>query len=391
MDFRFSEEDERFRQEVREFINKELPLDWTGTGLLQEAKDGPEWEFSRGMLRKLGAKGWHSLSWPKEYGGQDSISKQFILSDEMYYNELPGVDLQGALMCAPTLIQYGSEEQRKEHLPKIAQGEEVWCQGFSEPGAGSDLAAVAMRAVEKDDCFVLDGQKVWSTGAHRADWTFVLARTDPEAKKHRGISFFLVDLTSPGVTVRFLPNIVGTYAEIFFDSVRVPKENLVGNKNEGWTVTGAVLGYERSGIHRIAAARRNLTRLIEFAKETKRNGVPLFKDPVVRNRLTHLFVESEAVRLLAHRIVWLQSTGQSVDYQASMSRVSGAEFQQHVAQAAMQLLGHYGPLEEDCKWAPLQGFFLRQYLYAMAATVGAGTSEVQRNIIALRGLGLPRG
>jgi len=391
MDFRFSEEDEKFRQEVLEFIKREMPPDWTGTGLLQEAKDGAEWEFSRGMLRKLGTKGWHSLSWPKEYGGQGSVSKQFILSDEMYYHELPGVDLQGALMCAPTLIEYGSEEQRKEHMPKIARGEEVWCQGFSEPGAGSDLAAVAMRAVEKEDCFILDGQKVWSTGAHHADWTFVLARTDPEAPKHRGISFFLVYLKTPGVTVRFLPNIVGTYCEIFFDSVPVPKGNLVGKKNDGWRVTGAVLGYERSGIHRIAAARRNLTRLIEFAKETKRNGVPLFKDPLVRNRLTELFVESQAVRLLAQRIVWMQSTGQSVDHQASMSRVSGAELQQHVAQAAMQLLGHYGPLEENCKWAPLRGFFLRQYLYAMAATVGAGTAEVQRNIIALRGLGLPRG
>ena len=391
MDFRFGEEDEAFRQEVRDFIKRELPPDWTGTGLLQEAKDGPEWEFSRGMLGKLGQKGWHSLAWPKEYGGQDSVTRQFILSDEMYYHELPGVDLQGALMSAPTLIEYGTDEQKKEHLPKIAQGEAVWCQGFSEPGAGSDLAAVSSRAVEKDDCFILDGQKVWSTGAHRADWTFLLARTDPDAPKHRGISFFLLDLKTPGVTVRFLPNIVGSYCEIFFDSVRVPKENLVGKKNDGWRVTGAVLGYERSGIHRIAAARRNLTRLIEFTKETKRNGVALFKDPVVRNMLTQLVVEGEAVRLLALRIVWMQSTGQSVDYQASMSRVAGAEFQQHVAQAAMRILGHYGPLEEGCKRAPLEGFFLRQYLYAMAATVGAGTAEVQRNIIALRGLGLPRG
>ena len=391
MDFRFSEEDERFRQEVLEFIKQELPPDWTGTGLLQEAKDGPEWEFSRGMMRKVGEKGWHSLAWPKEHGGQDSVTRQFILSDEMYYHELPGVDIQGALMLAPALIQYGSEEQRKQYLPEVARGEIIWCQAFSEPEAGSDLAAVATKAVEKDDCFILDGQKVWSTTAHRAERAFVLARTDPEVKKQRGISFFLVDLKTPGVTVRFLPNIVGMYCEIFLDGVRVPKENMVGKKNEGWTVTGAVLGYERSGIHRIAAARRNLTRLIEFARETKRDGVLLFNDPIVRNSLASLYVESEAVRLLAHRIVWLQSTGQSVDYQASMSRVSGAEFQQHVAQAAMQILGHYGRLDEDCSRAPYHGFFLRQYFYAMAATVGAGTAEVQRNIIALRGLGLPRG
>jgi len=391
MNFRFSEEEERFRQEVLQFIKKELPPWWTGTGLLQDAKDGEEWEFSRGMLRKVGAKGWHALAWPEEYGGQESVAKQFILSEEMYYNELPGVDLNGALMCAPALIQYGGEEQKREHLPKIARGEVVWCQGFSEPGAGSDLAALSTRAAEKGDSFILDGQKVWSTNAHRADWCFLLARTDPEAPKHRGISFFLLDLKTPGVTVRFLPNIVGTYCEIFFDNVPVPKENLVGRENEGWRVSTAVLGYERSGIHRIAAALRNLTRLMEFAKETRRDGVPLFKDPLVRHRLTQLFIEGEASRLLAYRIVWLQGMGIEMTHETSMARLFGAEFQQRVAIAGMQLLGPYGRLDPDCRWAPLAGFFQRQYLYALAATVGAGTSEIQRNIIATRGLGLPRG
>lgn len=390
MDFSYSDDDKQFQQEVRDFIKQELPPNWTGTGLLQEAKDGEEWEFAHSMLRKVGARGWHSLAWPKEYGGQDSVTKQFILSDEMYFNELPGVDLQGALMCAPTLIQYGTDEQKNDHLPKIARGEEVWCQGFSEPGAGSDLAAVSTKAVDKGDYFVVDGQKVWSTGAHRADWTFILARTDPEAPKHRGISFFLVHLKSPGVTVRFLPNIVGTYCEIFFDGVELPRKNMVGKKNDGWRVTGAVLGYERSGIHRIAAARRNLSRLLEFARSTKRNGVPLFQDPIIRSRLTQLAIEAEAARLLAWRIVWMQSTGKAVDHEASMSRVFGAEFQQRVAQAGLQITGAAGLLDEGCKWAPLEGFFQRQYLYAAAATVGAGTAEIQRNIIAQRGLGLPR-
>jgi alkylation response protein AidB-like acyl-CoA dehydrogenase len=391
MDFSFNEEERQFRQEVLGFIKRELPDNWTGTGLLQEAKDGAEWEFARGMLRKVGDKGWHSLSWPKEHGGQDSATKQFILSDEMYYHELPGVDIQGALMCAPTLIQYGSETQKKNFLPKIARGEQVWCQGFSEPGAGSDLAAVSTRAVDKGDHFVVDGQKVWSTAAMRADWTFILARTDPEAAKHKGISFLLVDLKTPGVEVRFLPNIVGTYCEIFFDNVVVPRENLVGKQNEGWRVTGAILGYERSGIHRIAAARRNLTRLMEFSKETERNGKPLFADPVIRNRLAQLYIEAEAARILAHRIVWMQGAGKAVDQEASMSRVFGAEFQQRVAQAGLQITGAFGQLDEGCKWAPLSGFFQRQYFYAAAATVGAGTAEIQRNIIALRGLGLPRG
>jgi len=390
MDFRFSQEDEEFRQEVRAFIREELPLHWTGTGLLQEAKDEEEWEFSRSMMRKVGAKGWHALAWPKEYGGQASVAKQFIFSEEMYYHELPGVDLQGALMCAPALIQHGSEEQRREHLPKIARGEVVWCQGYSEPGAGSDIAALSTRAVKEKDRFILNGQKVWSTNAERADWCYLLARTDPEAPKHRRISFFLLDMKTPGVTVSRLPNIVGTYCEIFLDNVPVPKKNLIGGQNEGWKVANTVLGYERSGVHRIAAAWRNLDRLIDFAKETKRNGVPLFKDLLVRHRLTQLFIEGQAVRLLAYRVVWLQSMGRELNYEVSVARLFGSEFQQRVASTAMQLLGPYGQLDPGSKLAP-SADFRREYLYSLGATVGAGTSEIQRNIIAIRGLGLPRG
>lgn len=392
MDLRFTEEEERFRQEVREFIKQELPPDWKGTGLLSEAEGEEEWQFSREMMRKVGAKGWHSLAWPKDLGGQDSPAKQFIFSEEMYYNELPGVDLVGALMCAPAIIQHGTEEQKKEHLPKIARGDIVWCQGYSEPGAGSDLASLSTRAVEKDDCFILDGQKVWSTNADRADWGYVLARTDPNVPKRKGISFFLMDMKSPGVTARLLPNIVGTYCEIFLDSVRIPKENVIGGVNNGWKVANTVLGFERSGVHRIAATWRNLDRITEFAMRTKRNGAPLFQDPQIRNKLAHLHVESQAVRLLTYRIVWLHSTAKERDisYEVSMGRLSGSLFQQHVAAAAMDILGPYGQLDPSSKYAPLEDF-RREYLWSLAATVGAGTSEIQRNIIATRGLGLPRG
>jgi len=392
VDFRFSDADERFRQEVLEFIRQELPPDWTGTGLLSEAHSEEEWQFARAMMRKVGAKNWHSLAWPEEYGGHGSATRQFIFSEEMYYHELPGVDLVGALMCAPALIQHGTEEQKKEHLPKIARGEIVWCQGYSEPGAGSDLAALSTRAVEKDDCFVLDGQKIWSTNADRADWGYMLARTDPNAPKHRGISFFLVDMKTPGITARHLPNIVGTYCEIFLDGVQVPKKNMIGAKNEGWKVANTVLGFERSGVHRIAATWRNLDRLVDFAKQTQRDGVPLFRNTVVRSRLADLYVEAQAVRVLAYRIVWLHSTarGRDISYEVSVGRLSGALFQQHVASAAMQMLGPYGLLDPGSRRAPDAGF-RREYLYSLGATVGAGTAEVQRNIIATRGLGLPRG
>ena len=389
MDLHFSQEDEEFRQEVLQFITQELPADWRGTGLLSEAKGDEEWQFALKMLRKVGAKGWHSLAWPREYGGQASMTRQFIFSEEMYYHELPGVDLVGTLMLAPSIIQHGSEQQKREHLPKISRGEVVWCQGFSEPGAGSDLASLSTRAADAGNHFIVNGQKVWSTNANRADWGYFLVRTDPDVPKHKGISFLLVDMRTPGLTARHLPNIVGTYCEVFLDNVRVPKENLVGKVNDGWRVANTVLGYERSGVHRISAARRNLDKLIEYAKQTVRDGEPLFKMPLVRNRLTDLFIEAQAVRLLAYRVLSLQNSGRDVSYEVSMSRLGGSLLQQHVAGAAMDILGPLGLLDPGSKWAPLSDF-RREYLYSLGATVGAGTAEIQRNIIATRGLGLPK-
>jgi len=389
VDLHFSKEDEEFRQEVLRFITQELPADWRGTGLLSEAKGDEEWQFALKMLRKVGAKGWHSLAWPREYGGQASMTRQFIFSEEMYYHELPGVDLVGTLMLAPSIIQHGSEQQKREHLPKISRGEVVWCQGFSEPGAGSDLASLSTRAADAGNHFIVNGQKVWSTNANRADWGYFLVRTDPDVPKHKGISFLLVDMRTPGLTARHLPNIVGTYCEVFLDNVRVPKENLVGKVNDGWRVANTVLGYERSGVHRISAARRNLDKLIEYAKQTVRDGEPLFKTPLVRNRLTDLFIEAQAVRLLAYRVLSLQNSGRDVSYEVSMSRLGGSLLQQHVAGAAMDILGPLGLLDPGSKWAPLSDF-RREYLYSLGATVGAGTAEIQRNIIATRGLGLPK-
>jgi len=389
VDLHFSQEDEEFRQEVLQFITQELPADWRGTGLLSEAKGDEEWQFALKMLRKVGAKGWHSLAWPQEYGGQASMTRQFIFSEEMYYHELPGVDLVGTLMLAPSIIQHGSEQQKREHLPKISRGEVVWCQGFSEPGAGSDLASLSTRAADAGNHFIVNGQKVWSTNANRADWGYFLVRTDPDVPKHKGISFLLVDMRTPGLTARHLPNIVGTYCEVFLDNVRVPKENLVGKVNDGWRVANTVLGYERSGVHRISAARRNLDKLIEYAKQTVRDGEPLFKMPLVRNRLTDLFIEAQAVRLLAYRVLSLQNSGRDVSYEVSMSRLGGSLLQQHVAGAAMDILGPLGLLDPGSKWAPSSDF-RREYLYSLGATVGAGTAEIQRNIIATRGLGLPK-
>ena len=356
MDFHFSEEEEEFRKEVRAFISKERR-----PGFLSaiEPQTDEEEKFFHEMKLKVGEKGWHSLSWPKEYGGQGDIVKQFIVSEEFYFNEMPGVDIMGDNMVAPVLIQFGSEEQKKEHIPKIASGETNWCQGFSEPEAGSDLFALSTRAVEQNDYYIINGQKVWTSGASIADWIFLLARTEPDpALRHRGISAFIINMNTAGIRVNPLRNIAGAfYCEVFFDDVKVPTANLVGKRNQGAQVTLAMLGYERSGIHRIKYGQANLASLIEYAKVTKRSGTPLINDPIVRQNLADLVIEGEVALLLAYNVLGLQKQGKEVDYEASISRLFGTIFQQHVGGVAMEVLGQYGQLEPGSKWAVLQGSF----------------------------------
>jgi alkylation response protein AidB-like acyl-CoA dehydrogenase len=389
MDFRFTEEEEKFRSQIREFLKQELPPDWVGMAVLGEANTDEEWAFARQMTKKLAERGWLAIGWPKEYGGQGaSYIMQVILSEEINYHQSPGMDFIGIGMLGPALMAHGSEEQKKRHLPGIARGEVIWCQGFSEPNAGSDLASLQTRAVEKDDCFIVNGQKLWTSNAHRADWCFFLARTDPNVPKHKGISFFLVDMKTPGINVRPLINIANgrSFNEVYFDDVRVPKENIVGPKNKGWQVAQTLLGHERSGIHRIASARRNADLLIEYAREQG-----LGKDPLVSQKLAQLAIEGEIARLLAYRVAWLQTNGYPVEYEASMSRVFGSEYQQRVARIGMQILGLYGQVEKDSKWSKIFGKIEEDYLCSIGATLATGTSEIQRNIIALRGLHLPRG
>jgi len=389
MDFRFSEEEEKFRQEVCDFIigeqrpNLALPMH-------PESKEEKEYYYE--MKRKVGAKGWHSLAWPKEYGGQESIIRQFIVNEEFYFNEIPGLDLISDNMVAPTIIQFGSEEQKREFLPEIASGEVTWCQGFSEPEAGSDLFALRTQAVQQEGCYVINGQKVWTTAASLANWMFLLARTEPDlALRHRGISAFALDMSSPGVTVRPLRNTAGAfYCEVFFDNVEISHSNLIGEKNQGARASLAMLGYERSGIHRIRQAQAGLRHLTEYARGVKRNGVTLINDPLIRRRLADIFIEGEAVHLIAYRVLDLQSRGAEVDYFASISRLAGTLFQQRVGEASMEILGQFGQLEPGSKWAPLQGIIERHYLWSLVGTISAGTSEIQRNIIAERGLKLPR-
>jgi len=393
MDFSFSLDEKKFRQEVRDFVAREVPPGLeTGVGGFVESED--EWQFARGMTQKLAAKGWLSMAWPKEYGGQDAHMKSVILNEEMNYLGAPGLDFGGVGMLAPALMSHGTEEQKKLFLPGIASGDVLWCQGWSEPGAGSDLPSLTTRAVEDGDDFVINGQKVWTSHAQHANWCFLLVKTDPDAEpKHRGISFLLVDFKAPGITISPLITMADerAFSEVFYDNVRVPKENLVGEKNRGWRVAMTAAGFERSGIYRIALARRNVDRLIQYAKEPQPDGRVPAKDPLVRQNLADLYIEGEISRILAYRVAWQQAQGLQPEWEASMARLFGCEFQQHVAHTGMEIMGLYGLLRENSKWANTECKMARQSLLAVGATIAAGTSEVQRNAIAMRGLGLPRG
>ena len=397
MDFRFSPDEEAFRGEIRAFLKTELPGDWAESGGVTGGlgEGGEErWEFLRAFQRKLASKGWLTLGWPREHGGLGaSHMMQVIYNEEMTYHRAPTQLGVGPDRVGPTIILYGSEEQKRRHLPGIAGADSVWCQGFSEPGAGSDLASLQTRADADGDYFVINGSKIWTSFGHKADWCILLARTEAEAPKHKGISYFLLDMRTPGIAVRPLIDITNrhTFNQLFFEDVRVPRDCLVGELNRGWYVAAATLDFERSGINRVVAGLRTHQELLEYAREARLNGGRLIDQRTVRNKLAELGIEFTAGRMLAYRVASMQARGQIPNAEASMSKLYGSELQQRLAGAGMQILGLGGQLEAGSRWAPLAGRLEQFYILASALTVAAGTSEIMRGIIAGRGLGLPRG
>ncbi|OGO52131.1 MAG: hypothetical protein A2148_12535 [Chloroflexi bacterium RBG_16_68_14] len=392
MDFRFTREEEDFRAQVREFLRQELPPTWEGAGFYGEEGDGEAVrELGHRFTRKLAERKWLAMAWPREYGGLGAPHmQQLIYNEEMSYHGAPGGFSMGVAWVGPAVMLYGTEEQKQRYLPRITSGEDVWCTLYSEPGAGSDLAALQTRAVQDGDDFVINGQKIWTSGADRSNWGWLAARTDPEAPKHKGISTFVVPMDAPGITIRPLINMAGLagFHEVFFDSVRIPKEYLVGELNRGWYQVAVALDFERSGIQAYAGGRRTLERLIAFVQEQPET---VRRNPQVRLRLVDRAVELAAGTYIAYRIPWMQSRGIIPNYEASISKLYGSELGQRLALTGLQLLGLHGGLEPGSRWAPLKGRLERGYLQAVAATIAAGTSEVQRSIIATRGLGLPRG
>ena len=389
MNFKFSESEEAFREELKSWLNTELAA---RPG--NDSDPDSEWAFNLEMRRKLAEKGWLTMAWPEEYGGQSaSHMMQVIFAEEMSYNNAPGRDVFGTKMMAPTLMIHGTEDQKQQFLPPVSRGDVQWCQGYSEPESGSDLASLQTRAIEDGDDFVVNGTKVWTSGAHRADHIMVLTRTDPDAPKHRGISFLLCDMNTPGITVNPIINMAGDHSfnMVTFEDVRIPKKNLVGEQNRGWYVGATLLDFERSGVDYSAGAKRTLEELVDFAKTNSKNGVLLASDPVTRNRLSDLAIEVEVSKLISYNIAWMQGQGLVPNKEASMGKVLGTELQQHVSETGMHMLGMHGQLEPGSKHAPLEGKVEHMYLTDVSQTIQAGTSEIQRNIIATRGLGLPRG
>jgi alkylation response protein AidB-like acyl-CoA dehydrogenase len=395
MDFKFTEDEEAFRREVRQWLKHEIPQRWTelDPGIWEETEES--WALAREFQRKLGQKGWLAPAYPREYGGLElTHMKRLILSEELAYNRTP-ISIEEEITVnwvGPSIMLFGTEKQKKEYLTRIAKGDVIFCLGYSEPNAGSDLASLQTRAVEVGNEYVINGQKTWCSYGHLADYCWLAARTDPDASRHEGISIFIVDMKTPGITVRPLINILNRHSfnEVFFDDVRVPKENLVGQKNKGWYELVIALDFERSSVGYAAGNQRIIEELIKYVKETARNGEPLASDPLIRNELAQLVVENEVARMMAYRIAWMFSKGLHPSHESSMSMVFISEVMRRTANAGMRILGHYGELDRDSKWAIMNARIMRMCLSSLSIGVGGGSNEIQRNIIAIRGLGLPR-
>ncbi len=394
MDFAVSREDQEFREQLRAFLKREIPADWPMVNEYDAhlSDEGDRiWKFVLGMRKKLADTGWLTMAWPREDGGQGaSPMRQTIYAEEMTYCRAPGHDIQGIHMVGPMLMTYGTNDQRKKYLGRIARGDIVWCQGFSEPNAGSDLAALETRAFPDRDEYVINGRKIWTSWAHRADFCHLLARTGTPESRHKGISYFLVDMKSPGITAKPIYNLTGRshFCQVTFEDVRVPLENMIGQKNRGWYVAQATLSYERSGIRPITEGRRVLDDLVELVKA----GFLSMNEnsrAVMRHKLANAEIELSTARLLSYRVAYLQTRGILPTFEVSISKILGTEALQRVVNTGMEILGLYAPLKPESKYVKLYGWIERLYQMSLCATIAGGSSQVQRNIIASRGLGLP--
>jgi len=396
MDFDFTPEQQRFRRDVRAWLAAQVPADLKGRGFAASRADREHVDRLRRWQRRLHEAGYVGIDWPRAYGGRDaSIMEQVILYEEMSRAQAPQpVNRGGLSMLGPTLMKHGTPAQRERHLAKILTAEEIWCQGFSEPNAGSDLANLQTRAVLDGDAYVLNGQKVWTSMAHVADWGFFLARTDPDAPKHNGITFLLLDMKTPGITIRPLTQITGEaeFNEVFLENVRVPVDHVVGKVNEGWGVALTTLAYERDVLTMIRhiSLRTALERLVALAKRTKRNGHTAADDPVLRQRIAALTIAERCLQLNGYRTLTRILRGQSPGPEGSTAKLFWSQVDQELAELATEVIGPYSQVAAPSEWAPDDGQWEFYCLLARGSGIRAGTSEILRNILGERVLGLPK-
>jgi len=387
VDFAYPPEVEAFRAEFRAWLEENLPDDLRAAGESLSVADGSDaLERRRAWNRTLADARYAAIAWPEEYGGRGAgVLEQVVWAEEMDRAQAPGpINVLGIPNVAPAIMTYGTEEQRRELLPAMLRGDDIWCQGFSEPDAGSDLASLRCRAVRDGDGWVVTGQKIWTTLAHLANWCELLVRTDPDAPKHRGISCLLVDMTLPGITVRPLVTITGAHEfnEVFFDEVRVPGDALLGPVNEGWRVAMTTLSHERAGVAKLhLGTRRKVARLFDQARRTPLgDGRMAADDPVLRQRLARVYLEAELLKMVADRAISGELHGRPLGPESSIAKLVWSETEQHIAEVAAAVLG---PDAASGPWA-VDRVSVRSH------TIAGGTTQVNKNIIAQRILGLPR-
>jgi alkylation response protein AidB-like acyl-CoA dehydrogenase len=393
MDLNLSADEKQFRGELRAWLEANVPKDWDEWRKKSIEESFP---YLRVWQRKLYEGGWAAVSWPKEYGGRSaSLMQQSIFWEEMARVEAPPMaNSLGLGLIGPTIIAYGTDAQKKRYIPKILSAEEIWCQGFSEPNAGSDLASLQTEARLDGDHYVVNGQKVWTSYGWVGDWCELVVRTDANVPKHKGLTVLLIDMKSPGVEVRPLRQMTGEseFGEIFFRDVRVPKENVLGKLNDGWNVAMSTLMYERGsyGARLHLIFKRNIGRLIELARTLQRNGHTAALDPLMRQKLAQCYAEIEIMRLNQMRAFSRITATGVPGPEGSIQKIFWSELNQRLQQIAQELLGHYGQLQAGDPLAPDKGVWAYSYLRARGNTIEAGTSEIQRNIIGHFVLGLPR-
>jgi len=393
MDLNLKAEETKFRDELRAWLEANVPKDWN------EWREKPleeSFSYLRAWQRKLYEGGWAAVSWPKEYGGRSAtLMEQSLFWEEMARVEAPPMaNSLGLGLIGPTIIAYGTDEQKKRFIPKILSAEEIWCQGFSEPNAGSDLASLQTEARLDGDHYVVNGQKVWTSYGWIGNWCELVVRTDPTVAKHKGLSVLLIDMKSPGVEVRPLKQMTGEseFNELFFRDVRVPVANILGKVNDGWNVAVSTLMYERGsyGARLHLLFKRSINRLIELSRTFQKNGRPAAEDPITRQKLAQCFAEIEIMRWNQLRAFSRVTATGVPGPEGSIQKIFWSELNQRIQQIAQEMFGPYGQLQAGDSHAVDNGIWSYGYLRTRGNTIEAGTSEVQRNIIGHFVLGLPR-